>query len=63
LDAKVPGLTANRSLAALPRDDFKLLENQFSVMPMTQRTLLFNAGDEVEHVTFPLSGWFRFLWF
>jgi CRP-like cAMP-binding protein len=56
VDVKVPGLTDNRSLAALPRDDFKLLENQFSVMPMTQRTLLFNAGDEVEHVTFPLSG-------
>jgi CRP-like cAMP-binding protein len=56
VDAKVPGLSANKLLAALPRDDFHLLENHFMLAPITQRTQLFDAADEVEHVIFPLSG-------
>jgi CRP-like cAMP-binding protein len=56
VNAETPGLAANKLLAALPHDDFNLLENHFALVPMKQRTPLFNAGDEVEHVTFPLSG-------
>jgi CRP-like cAMP-binding protein len=56
VDAQTPELSASKLLAALPRDDFKLLENHFTLMPMAQRTPLFDPGDEVEHVTFPLSG-------
>jgi CRP-like cAMP-binding protein len=56
MDAKAPGLSASKLLAALPRDDFKLLESHFALTPLTQRTPLFNAGDEVEQVIFPLSG-------
>jgi CRP-like cAMP-binding protein len=56
LDTKVPALTANKLLAALPHDDIKLLENHLMLTPMKQRALVFDAGDEVEHVTFPLSG-------
>jgi CRP-like cAMP-binding protein len=56
LDTKVPTLTANKLLATLPHDDLKLLENQLALAPMKQRALLFDLGDEVEHVTFPLGG-------
>jgi CRP-like cAMP-binding protein len=56
MDGKAPGLSASKLLAALPRDDFKLLESHFALMPLMQRTQLFDAGDEVEQVTFPLSG-------
>jgi CRP-like cAMP-binding protein len=56
LDDKATSLTANKLLAALPHDDLKLLESQLTQAPMKQRAVLFEAGDEVEHVTFPLSG-------
>jgi CRP-like cAMP-binding protein len=56
LDAQVPGLSANKLLAALPHDDFNLLRNHFTIEPTVQTTLLFEADDEVEQVTFPLSG-------
>jgi CRP-like cAMP-binding protein len=56
LDIKVPSLTANRLLAGLPHDDLKLLESQSTPAPRKQRALLFDVGDEVEHVTFPLGG-------
>ncbi len=56
MDAKVPGLSASKLLAALPHDDFNLLEDHFTLVPMMQRAPLFGVGDEVEHVTFPLSG-------
>jgi CRP-like cAMP-binding protein len=56
LDTKIPTLTANKLLATLPHDDLKLLQSQLTPAPMAQRALLFEAGDEVEHVTFPLAG-------
>lgn len=56
MDAKAPGLLASKLLAALPREDFKLLESHFVLTPLMQHTPLFNAGDEVDQVTFPLSG-------
>jgi len=56
LDTKIPALTANKLLAALPHDDLKLLQIQLTPAPMMQRAVLFDAGDEVEHVSFPLSG-------
>ena len=56
MDTKVLTLTANKLLAALPHDDLKLLESQLTPAPMKQRVLVFDVGDEVEHVTFPLGG-------
>jgi CRP-like cAMP-binding protein len=56
LDTKVSALTANKLLAGLPHDDLKLLESQLTPAPMKQRVLVFDVGDEVEHVTFPLGG-------
>jgi CRP-like cAMP-binding protein len=56
LDIKVSALTANKLLAGLPHDDLKLLESQLTPAPMKQRALLFDVGDEVEQVTFPLGG-------
>ena len=56
MDTKIPALTANKLLAALPHDDLKLLQSQLTPAPMTQRAVLFDAGDEVGHVSFPLAG-------
>ena len=56
MDAKTPGLLANKLLAALPRDDLDLLQGHFTIESSTQNTSLFNVDDEVEQVTFPLSG-------
>jgi CRP-like cAMP-binding protein len=56
MDAPVEGLLANKLLAALPRDDFNLLRSHFTIAPTAQTTLLFEADDEIKHVTFPLSG-------
>jgi CRP-like cAMP-binding protein len=54
LDARAPALTANKLLAALPRDDFTLLQG--TVASLAQNTALFNVDDEVKYVCFPLSG-------
>jgi CRP-like cAMP-binding protein len=43
-------------LATLPLADIEALKAHFTLVPMTQGTLLFNVDDEVEHVHFPLSG-------
>jgi CRP-like cAMP-binding protein len=56
VDAKTLGLSASKLLAALPHEDFNLLEDQFTIAPLAPPTTLFDSGDEVEHVTFPLSG-------
>jgi CRP-like cAMP-binding protein len=56
VDAKTPGLSANKLLATLRHDDFNLLEGHFTIALLAQNTSLFNVDDEVEHVTFPLSG-------
>jgi CRP-like cAMP-binding protein len=56
VDAKTPGLLANKLLATLPRDDFNLLQGHFTIAPLAQNTSLFDVDDEVEQVSFPLSG-------
>jgi Crp-like helix-turn-helix domain len=56
VDAKTPGLLANKLLAALPHDDLSLLQGHFTIEPLAQNTSLFNVDDEVEQVSFPLSG-------
>lgn len=56
MDAQTPGLSANKLLAALPHDDFNLLKTQCSVALMAQGAPLFEVDDEVEQVSFPLSG-------
>ena len=55
MDAQ-PGLLANKLLAALLHDDFNLLKSHFTVGLIAQNTVLFDVDDEVEQVTFPLSG-------
>jgi len=56
VDARAPALSANKLLAALPHDDFNLLQSHFAIAPLAQNTSLFNVDDEVEQVWFPLSG-------
>jgi CRP-like cAMP-binding protein len=56
LDTKLPALTANKLLAALPRDDFKFLQDHFRIVALAQNSTLFDVDDEVEQVYFPLSG-------
>ena len=55
MDAKTPGLLANKLLATLPHDDLDLLQGHFTIEPLAQNTSLFNVDDEVEQVSFPLS--------
>jgi CRP-like cAMP-binding protein len=56
LDTKRPSALTNKLLAALPHDDLKFLNAHFIIAPMAQGTLLFNAGDKIDHIFFPLSG-------
>jgi CRP-like cAMP-binding protein len=56
LDTKTPSALANKLLAALPHADLQFLTDHFTIVPMAQGTLLFNADDEVDHIFFPLSG-------
>jgi CRP-like cAMP-binding protein len=57
LDTRTPAaLTANKLLAALPHSDFNLLQAHFTSAPLKQAISLFEVGDEVEHVIFPVSG-------
>jgi CRP-like cAMP-binding protein len=49
-------LTANKLLAALPHNDFNLLQGHFTSALLKQATSLFDVGDEIDRVAFPLSG-------
>jgi len=51
-----PGPASNRLLAALPRTDFQLLAPQLTTLQLAQGTVLYEAGDEVDEVYFPLFG-------
>jgi CRP-like cAMP-binding protein len=51
-----PGPLSNKLLQALPREDFQLLASQLETMPFAQGTMLFEPGDQVGEVYFPLSG-------
>jgi CRP-like cAMP-binding protein len=46
----------NRLLAALPRAELRRLTRQFQPVPLAFRETLFEAGDPIESIYFPLSG-------
>ena len=56
LDTKTPGALANKLLAALPHADNEALKTHFTVVPLAQGTVLFDVGQEVDQIFFPLSG-------
>jgi CRP-like cAMP-binding protein len=51
-----PGPASNKLLAALPRTDFELLAPHLTTLQLAQGTVLYEAGNEVDEVYFPLSG-------
>jgi CRP-like cAMP-binding protein len=51
----------NKLLSALPRDDFNALMPFLNVVSLTQNTLVYEAGDEVDQVYFPHNGMFSML--
>jgi CRP-like cAMP-binding protein len=46
----------NRFLAALPARDFSRLASHLRTAPLERSATLYDAGDEIEQVYFPLSG-------
>jgi CRP-like cAMP-binding protein len=46
----------NKLLAALPRDHFDRLHPYLSTVQLAQGVVLFEAGDEVDQIYFPLDG-------
>jgi CRP-like cAMP-binding protein len=51
-----PGPVSNKLLAALPRTDFQFLAPHLTALQLAQGTVLYEPGDEVDEVYFPLSG-------
>ncbi len=51
-----PGPASNKLLQALPRKDSELLASHFVPVALPQGTVLFEAGQEVDEIYFPLSG-------
>jgi CRP-like cAMP-binding protein len=51
----------NKLLAALPRSQFNLLVPHLSTTSLTQGTVVFETGDEVDQVYFPHNGMFSLL--
>jgi CRP-like cAMP-binding protein len=51
----------NKLLAALPRSQFNLLVPHLTVATLTQGTVVFETGDEVDQVYFPHNGMFSLL--
>ena len=56
LDTKTPGVLANKLLAALSHADSEALKIHLTIVPAKQATVLFDVGDEVDQIYFPLSG-------
>jgi CRP-like cAMP-binding protein len=56
LDTKATSALANKLLAALPHDDSAALQTYFTIVPMVQGAVLFEVGDQVNQIYFPLSG-------
>jgi CRP-like cAMP-binding protein len=56
LDTLTPSALANKLLATLPRAVFETLKTHFTIVPMAQGTLLFEADEEIDQIFFPLSG-------
>jgi CRP-like cAMP-binding protein len=51
-----PSPTANRLLAALPRDDYRRLLPLLEPLPLKLKRVLYRPGDVVDHVYFPGGG-------
>jgi len=51
-----PGPASNKLLAALSRTDFQLLAPHLTSLRLAEGTVLYEPGDEVGEVYFPLSG-------
>lgn len=51
-----PGPASNKLLAALPLNDFRLLEPQLTTLQLSQGKVLYEAGTEVDECFFPLTG-------
>jgi CRP-like cAMP-binding protein len=51
----------NKLLASLPRSAFDALVGHFTDVPLAQGVVIFEAGDEVDHVYFPHNGMFSML--
>jgi CRP-like cAMP-binding protein len=56
LDARGYDLTSNRLLEMLPRTDLQTLSPSMTYVELAQGFLLFDPGEEVEQVYFPVSG-------
>jgi CRP-like cAMP-binding protein len=56
LHAIDPGPLSNKLLAALPREAFELLRPLLTTVGLAQGTVLFEVGDEIDQISFPLSG-------
>jgi CRP-like cAMP-binding protein len=56
VDARTANILANKLLAALPHADSEALKGHFTIFPMAQEIVLFEVGDEVDQIIFPLSG-------
>jgi CRP-like cAMP-binding protein len=48
--------TSNKLLNALPQSDFQLLHPRLTTIHLAQGTVLYEPGNEVDEVYFPLSG-------
>ena len=51
-----PASSQNRLLAAIPSEELQRLAPHFQTVPLVFRETLFEAGDPIEFVYFPLSG-------
>ena len=51
-----PGPLSNKLLAALPRETFELLRPHLTTIGLAQGTILFEVGNEIDQIYFPLSG-------
>src|SRR5260370_15860442 len=51
----------NKLLASLPRSDFNALVGHFTDVSLAQGTVIFEVGDEVDHVSFRHNGMFSLL--
>jgi CRP-like cAMP-binding protein len=51
----------NKLLASLPREDFDALIKHLTSVSLSQGTVIFEVGDEVDHVYFPNNGMFSLL--
>ena len=54
--SQINAASQNRLLAALPRTELRRLTPHFQPVPLVFRETLFEAGDPIEFIYFPLSG-------